>query len=84
MLIVGETQADADRRVAAAARRSPGLDEAALRARCIAGDPDQVAEQAQPLLDAGLDGLDVLHERALDARGSRPRRRGDREAPAGP
>jgi F420-dependent oxidoreductase-like protein len=57
MLIVGESAADVERRVAAAVRRSPALDEAGLRARCIVGTPDEVAEQAQPLLDAGLDGL---------------------------
>ena len=56
MLIVAPTAAEAERR-AAAARRATGLDEETFRARCIWGDPDAVAERAQPLLDAGLDGL---------------------------
>jgi len=33
------------------------MDEATFRARCLWGDPEGVAERAQPLLDAGLDGL---------------------------
>ena len=44
-------------RRAAAAREAMGMDEATFRSRCIVGDPYGVAEQAQPLLDAGLDGL---------------------------
>ena len=56
MLIVAPTAAEAERR-AASARQETGLDEETFRAHCIVGDPDGVAEQAQPLLDAGLDGL---------------------------
>jgi F420-dependent oxidoreductase-like protein len=56
MLIVAPTAAEAERR-AEHVRRETGLDEETFRLRCIAGDPDGVAEQAQPLLDAGLDGL---------------------------
>jgi F420-dependent oxidoreductase-like protein len=56
MLIVAPTAAEAERR-ASDVRQETGLDEATFRARCIVGDPDGVAEQAQPLLDAGLDGL---------------------------
>jgi F420-dependent oxidoreductase-like protein len=56
MLIVASSAAEAERR-AEAARQATGLDEETFRAHCIAGDPEQVAEQAQPLLDAGLDGL---------------------------
>jgi F420-dependent oxidoreductase-like protein len=56
MLIVAPTVAEAERR-AKDVLRSTGLDEETFRARCMAGDPDAVAEQAQPLLDAGLDGL---------------------------
>ena len=56
MLIVAASAAEAERR-AAAARQATGMDEATFRARCLWGDPDGVAEQAQPLLDAGLDGL---------------------------
>jgi F420-dependent oxidoreductase-like protein len=56
MLIVAPSAAEAERR-AEAARQATGLDEETFQAHCIAGDPEQVAEQAQPLLDAGLDGL---------------------------
>jgi F420-dependent oxidoreductase-like protein len=35
----------------------PGIDKERVRASFIAGSPDRVAEQAQKLLDAGLDGL---------------------------
>ena len=56
MLIVAPTAAAAERR-AMAARETTGLDQQTFRTRCIWGDPDGVAEQAQPLLDAGLDGL---------------------------
>jgi F420-dependent oxidoreductase-like protein len=56
MLIVASTAAEAERRVASV-RPATGLDEETFRARCIVGDPDAVAEQAQPLLDVGLDGL---------------------------
>ena len=56
MLIVAATATEAERR-AEAARQATGLDEETFRALCIRGDPDAVAEQAQPLLDAGLDGL---------------------------
>jgi alkanesulfonate monooxygenase SsuD/methylene tetrahydromethanopterin reductase-like flavin-dependent oxidoreductase (luciferase family) len=59
MLIVARTAAEAERRVAAI-RQNTGLDEETLGKRCIWGDPDGVAEQAQPLLDAGLDGLMVF------------------------
>ena len=56
MLIVAPTAAEAERR-AASVRQETGLDEQTFRTRCIVGDPDAVAEQCQPLLDAGLDGL---------------------------
>jgi alkanesulfonate monooxygenase SsuD/methylene tetrahydromethanopterin reductase-like flavin-dependent oxidoreductase (luciferase family) len=56
MLIVAPAAAEAERR-AAAVRREIGLDEETFRARCIVGAPDAVAEQAQALLDVGLDGL---------------------------
>jgi F420-dependent oxidoreductase-like protein len=56
MLIVAPTAAEAERR-ARDVRQETGLDEATFRARCIVGDPDAVAEQAQALLHAGLDGL---------------------------
>jgi alkanesulfonate monooxygenase SsuD/methylene tetrahydromethanopterin reductase-like flavin-dependent oxidoreductase (luciferase family) len=56
MLIVAPTPAEAKRR-AAAARQTIGMDADTFRARCIVGDPNEVVEQAQPLLDAGLDGL---------------------------
>ncbi len=56
MLIVGANAAEAERR-AKLVRQAMCLDAETFRLRCIAGDPDGVAEQAQPLLDAGLDGL---------------------------
>jgi F420-dependent oxidoreductase-like protein len=56
MLIVAPTAAEAERR-GEDVRRETGLDEETFRLRCIAGDPDEVAERAQALLDAGLDGL---------------------------
>jgi F420-dependent oxidoreductase-like protein len=56
MLIVAPTVAEAERR-AKDVRRETGLDEETFRARCIVGDPEAVAERAQALLDAGLDGL---------------------------
>jgi F420-dependent oxidoreductase-like protein len=56
MLIVAPTAAEAERRATDVQRRTT-LDEETFHARCIVGDPDGVAEQAQPLLDAGLDGL---------------------------
>ena len=56
MLIVAPTAAEAERR-AQDVRRETGLDEETFRLRCIVGDPDEVAERAQALLDAGLDGL---------------------------
>lgn len=56
MLIVAASASEAERR-AAAARQATGMDEATFRARCLWGDPEGVAERAQPLLDAGLDGL---------------------------
>jgi alkanesulfonate monooxygenase SsuD/methylene tetrahydromethanopterin reductase-like flavin-dependent oxidoreductase (luciferase family) len=56
MLIVAPTAAQAERR-AEDVRRETGMDEETFRLRCIAGDSDGVAEQAQALLDAGLDGL---------------------------
>ena len=56
MLIVAPTAAEAERR-AEKVRQETGLDEETFRLRCIIGDPDGVAERAQALLDAGLDGL---------------------------
>jgi alkanesulfonate monooxygenase SsuD/methylene tetrahydromethanopterin reductase-like flavin-dependent oxidoreductase (luciferase family) len=40
-----------------AVRGAARMSEETFRFRCIVGDPDLVAEQAQALLDAGLDGL---------------------------
>ena len=56
MLIVAPTAAEAERR-AEKVRQETGQDEETFRLRCILGDPDGVAEQAQAFLDAGLDGL---------------------------
>src|SRR5207249_627842 len=38
-------------------RAARGLDEEQLRAMAVVGGPDEVAEQVQPYLDAGLDGM---------------------------
>jgi alkanesulfonate monooxygenase SsuD/methylene tetrahydromethanopterin reductase-like flavin-dependent oxidoreductase (luciferase family) len=55
-LVVAETHAEAARKGAEmrVARRMP---EEWYRRGVIEGDPDEIAEQAQELLDAGLDGL---------------------------
>jgi F420-dependent oxidoreductase-like protein len=52
-LIIGASQAEAERKLKTVEHR---LDPA-RRAALIAGGPEQVAEQAQAYLDAGLDGL---------------------------
>ena len=41
-------------------RQETSQDEETFRLRCIIGDPDGVAEQAQALLHAGLEGLMVF------------------------
>ena len=47
-------------------RSRPGWPEDRLHAGSIVGDPDTVAEQAQALLDAGLDGLTFVIPDAHD------------------
>ena len=51
---VAPTHEEAVRKLDAA-----GLPDDTRRALALAGDPDGIAEQAQPFLDAGLDGLTV-------------------------
>ena len=55
-LLIGETEAEADAKLArhAAAR---GVSEEQARALATVGSPESVAAQAQAFLDAGLDGL---------------------------
>ena len=55
-LIIRESDADA-RRLLDQVYRRPGIDKERVRLSFIAGSPDHVAEEAQKLLDAGLDGL---------------------------
>ena len=55
-LLVRETDAEADR-LFEQVLNWPGIDRDRVRAAFIVGGPDRVAEQAQQLLDAGLDGL---------------------------
>ena len=52
MLFIGESDADAQRKVEARA----GCDER-RRARRSSASPEQVAEQIQELLDVGIEGL---------------------------
>jgi alkanesulfonate monooxygenase SsuD/methylene tetrahydromethanopterin reductase-like flavin-dependent oxidoreductase (luciferase family) len=55
-LIIRKTDADAERILEQILNR-PGINKEWIRAAFIVGGPDRVAEQAQKLLDAGLDGL---------------------------
>ncbi len=55
-LVIRKTDAEADRAFGQVLNR-PGINEDVARAVFIVGGPDRVAEQAQKLLDAGLDGL---------------------------
>jgi F420-dependent oxidoreductase-like protein len=55
-LIIRKTDAEADRILEQILNR-PGLNNEWIRAGFIVGGPDRVAEHAQKLLDAGLDGL---------------------------
>jgi F420-dependent oxidoreductase-like protein len=55
-LIIRKTDAEAKRLFEQVLNR-PGIDKERVRTSFIAGSPDQVAEEAQKLLDAGLDGL---------------------------
>jgi F420-dependent oxidoreductase-like protein len=55
-LVIGETAEEAHK-VAAADRQERGMSEEQYRGYAIAGTPDEVCEQVQHYLDAGLDGL---------------------------
>ena len=55
-LIIRKTQEEADRLFGQLLNR-PGVNKDWARAGFIIGSPDRVAEEAQTLLDAGLDGL---------------------------
>ncbi len=55
-LVIGETTADAERKMEAL-RRQRGMDDATVRSTVTAGDPVSVVEQVASLFDAGLDGL---------------------------
>lgn len=55
-LIIRKTEAEAQRVLEQILNR-PGMNNEWIRAGFIVGGPDRVAEQAQKLLDAGLDGL---------------------------
>jgi alkanesulfonate monooxygenase SsuD/methylene tetrahydromethanopterin reductase-like flavin-dependent oxidoreductase (luciferase family) len=55
-LVVAPTMEDARRRARAVAE-TRGLPPERMEAMFVVGDPDTVAERAQALLDAGLDGL---------------------------
>jgi F420-dependent oxidoreductase-like protein len=55
-LLISKTDAEAEKRFGEILKR-PGVNEAWARAGFIIGGPERVAEQAQELLDAGLDGL---------------------------
>ena len=55
-LIIRKTEAEAQRVLEQILKR-PGMNNEWIRAGFIVGGPDRVAEQAQKLLDAGLDGL---------------------------
>jgi alkanesulfonate monooxygenase SsuD/methylene tetrahydromethanopterin reductase-like flavin-dependent oxidoreductase (luciferase family) len=55
-LLIRETDAEAQRLFEQILNR-PGIDKDRVRAVFMVGGPDRVAEQAQKLLDAGLDGL---------------------------
>jgi len=55
-LLIRKTDVEAERTFEQALKRT-GVNEAYARSVFIVGGPDKVAEQAQDLLDAGLDGL---------------------------
>jgi F420-dependent oxidoreductase-like protein len=55
-LLIRKTDAEAERLFQQILNR-PGINEEIVRSMFIVGGPDRVAEQAQKLLDAGLDGL---------------------------
>jgi F420-dependent oxidoreductase-like protein len=55
-LLIRKTDAEAERAFQQLLSR-PGVNEQVVRAVFMVGGPDRVAEQAQQLLDAGLDGL---------------------------
>jgi F420-dependent oxidoreductase-like protein len=55
-LVLRPTREEADR-IAAGMRAAWGVDERQFRAVVVAGGPDEVAEQVQPYLQAGLDGV---------------------------
>src|SRR5712692_5279884 len=55
-LIIRKSDAEAQRLYEQVLNR-PGIDQERVRAVFMVGGPDRVAEQAQQLLDAGLDGL---------------------------
>jgi F420-dependent oxidoreductase-like protein len=55
-LLIRRTDAEAERLLEQILNR-PGIDKDRVRGMVMVGGPDRVAEQAQKLLDAGLDGL---------------------------
>jgi len=55
-LVIGESAAEADRKVSDLHRRL-GFEEQMIRAMVTVGDPEQVVEQVAALFDTGLDGL---------------------------
>lgn len=55
-IAVAETDAEVERKLDALRRARP-IDEAQLRGYVLAGTPEQVAEQVEAYLDAGLDGM---------------------------
>ena len=55
-LLIRKTDAEAERAFQQVLQR-PGINEEYVRSVFIVGGPDRVAEQAQKLLEAGLDGL---------------------------
>jgi F420-dependent oxidoreductase-like protein len=55
-LLIRKTDAEAERLFEQILNR-PGIDKERVRTMFMVGGPDRVAEQAQKLLDAGLDGL---------------------------
>jgi len=55
-LLIRQTDAEAERAFQQVLKR-PGINQEYVRSVFLVGGPDRVAEQAQRLLDAGLDGL---------------------------
>ena len=55
-LLIRQTDAEAERAFQQVLKR-PGINQEYVRSVFLVGGPDRVAEQAQQLLDAGLDGL---------------------------